>query len=81
MVGACRKFSDQYGWLNPTAMGQKATSRPGNATSVAPPGPDIADRAGHVGFVPITVIPACPLSGTLLQLTEDLWIDESATYS
>src|SRR5665647_1387669 len=34
-------------------LGQKATSGPGNATSVVPPGPDIADRAGHVGFVPI----------------------------
>jgi hypothetical protein len=32
--------------------GQKATLGTGNATSVVPPGPDIAGQAGHVGFVP-----------------------------
>jgi hypothetical protein len=37
----------------PHSLGQKATSGPGNATSVVPLEPDITDRAGHVGFVPI----------------------------
>lgn len=42
--------------LAPTSdVGQKATSGSGNATAIVSPGPDVADRAGHVGFGPKAV--------------------------
>jgi hypothetical protein len=47
-------------------------------TSASPPKADIHREVRHVRLVPITVILACPLSGTLLHIVEYLSVDESA---
>src|SRR6202043_3928546 len=46
-------------------MGQQRTCRPRNPTSVLPPRPDIADQAGHVGFVPRHKVAAIGIGGSL----------------
>jgi hypothetical protein len=52
-VGSSGRYAQQScGGASKSAMGQNATRRPRNVTSVAPPGPDIDERAGHVRLVP-----------------------------